>query len=244
MKNYYDAPVSAERQKSFIETGGANAFLRQVYANMGLGLLITAMTAWYVSGNATILSYLIDFQTGSLNILGWIVMFAPLGLVIFLSARIHKMSVSAAATTFAVYSLVNGISLSFIFLVYTQASIFKTFFIAAAMFGAMTLIGFTTKVDLSKFRSILFMGLIGIIIASLVNMFLQSGPMDYIISFIGVVIFAGLTAYDTQKLMQIGLHADPESDSTRKTALMGALALYLDFINLFLFLLRFFGSRE
>ena len=137
-----------------------------------------------------------------------------------------------------------GASLSFIFLMYTGASIAKTFLITASMFGVMAVVGYTTKTDLSKFGSILMMGLVGIIIASVVNMFMRSGTMDYIISFLGVLIFTGLTAYDVQKLKRIGAQMGSEGEMTRKFTIMGALTLYLDFINLFLFLLRFFGNRR
>ncbi|MCB0836082.1 MAG: Bax inhibitor-1/YccA family protein [Bacteroidia bacterium] len=238
MKNYYETPVSESRKQSFIETGEANAFLRQVYTTMSLGLLITGLAAWYVAQSPALVNFFLS------GIMMWVVMLAPLGFVIFLSARIHKMSFTAASITFATYSLVNGISLAFIFLVFEMGIIAQTFFITAGTFGAMTLVGMTTKVDLSKFRSVLYMALIGLIIASVVNIFFGSSMMDFIISVAGVLIFCGLTAYDTQKLMQIGMHADPESESTKKVALIGALALYLDFINLFLFLLRIFGSRD
>ncbi len=137
-----------------------------------------------------------------------------------------------------------GASLSFVFLAYTGASIAKTFVITSAMFGFMALLGYTTKTDLTKFGSIMIMGLVGIIIASVVNMFMQSPMMDYIISFIGVLVFTGLTAYDVQKLKRIGAGVDTESESARKLTIYGALTLYLDFINLFLFLLRFFGNRK
>ncbi|MCB0853057.1 MAG: Bax inhibitor-1/YccA family protein [Bacteroidetes bacterium] len=238
MKNYYETPVSESRKQSFIETGEANAFLRQVYTTMSLGLLITGLAAWYVAQSPALVNFFLS------GIMMWVVMLAPLGFVIFLSARIHKMSFTAASITFATYSLVNGISLAFIFLVFEMGIIAQTFFITAGTFGAMTLVGMTTKVDLSKFRSVLYMALIGLIIASVVNIFFGSSMMDFRISVAGVLIFCGLTAYDTQKLMQIGMHADPESESTKKVALIGALALYLDFINLFLFLLRIFGSRD
>ncbi|MDX2246080.1 MAG: Bax inhibitor-1/YccA family protein [Bacteroidia bacterium] len=238
MRNYFDTPVSEQRKNSFIASGEANAFLRQVFTTMALGLLITGMAAWYVAQSPALISF---FLTGFMR---WIVMFAPLIFVFFLSARIHKMSFTAASLTFATYSLINGISLSFIFLIFQMGMIAQTFFITAGTFGAMALIGLTTKVDLSKFRTILYMGLIGIIIASIVNIFMGSSMFDFIISVAGVVIFCGLTAYDTQKLMEIGMHADAESETTKKIALMGALTLYLDFINLFLFLLRIFGGNR
>jgi FtsH-binding integral membrane protein len=145
---------------------------------------------------------------------------------------------------FVLFSVLLGASLSSIFLIYTSASIMKTFLITSAMFGTMAVVGYTTKTDLTKFGSIMFMGLIGIIIASVVNMFMRSGTMDYIISFIGVLIFTGLTAYDVQKLKRIGSKIGLEDEGARKITIMGALTLYLDFINLFLFLLRFFGNRN
>ncbi len=214
----------------------ARDFMRQVFVIMAIGLAITGMAAWVVSNNPMLLSF---FFNGAMR---WVVMLAPLAFVFFLAARVHKMSVQAASLTFATYSLVNGISLSFIFLIYDLGTIFQVFWITAGTFGAMALIGATTKVDLSKFRSILIFGLVGIIIASIVNMFMNSGPFEYIISIAGVLIFAGLTAYDTQKLLEIGAEADPEDEGTRKVAIMGALNLYLDFINMFLFLLRIFGG--
>lgn len=228
--------LSREQTSNLLDSDLARKFMSQVYTTMAIGLAITGMAAWVVANNADFMQF---FFTG---IMQWIVMFAPLGMVIFLASRITRMSVQAASLAFATYSLINGISLAFIFLLYTTGTIFQVFLITAGTFGAMALIGATTKVDLSKFRGILMFGLIGIIIAMVVNMFLQSSTFDYIVSIIGVLIFAGLTAYDTQKLLQIGATADPESDTTRKVAIMGALTLYLDFINLFLFLLRIFGG--
>lgn len=227
---------SATRERQFVQSGAANAFLRQVFTTMTLGLLITGMAAWWTANTPAALNF---FYTG---VMRWIVMLAPLGLVFFLASRVHRMSFQNASIAFAIYSLVNGISLAFIFIAFTGGTITKVFFITAGMFGAMALVGLTTKTDLTKFRSILFMGLIGIIIAMVVNWFLKSDMMSYIISVIGVVIFAGLTAYDTQKMLVIGANVDPEAESSKKMALIGALSLYLDFINLFLFLLRIFGG--
>lgn len=228
--------ISRQKTQSFIGSDQARAFMSQVFTTMAIGLAITGMAAWVVANNADFMQF---FFTG---IMQWIVMLAPLGLVIFLSTRIYKMSVQGASITFATYSLINGISLAFIFLLYDLGTIFQVFLITAGTFGAMALIGATTKVDLSKFRGILMFGLIGIIIAMLVNFFMQSAMFDYVISIIGVLVFAGLTAYDTQKLLEIGANSDPEAETTRKVAIIGALALYLDFINLFLFLLRIFGG--
>lgn len=229
--------LSREQTRNLLDSDLARKFMSQVYTTMAIGLAITAMAAWVVA-NTPVLA---QFFLGN-TIVYYITLFAPLGLVIFLSSRINRMTVQQASLSFATYALVNGLTLSVIFLIYSPAIIFKVFLITAGTFGAMALIGATTKVDLSKFRGILMFGLVGIIIAMVVNLFMQSETFDYIISIIGVLIFAGLTAYDTQKLLQIGATADPESDATRKVAIMGALTLYLDFINLFLFLLRIFGG--
>lgn len=238
MSKYYEEIRSPQRERAFEETGGLSDFLRQVFATMGLGLLITGIAAWYVGNSPELLNF---FFTG---ITKWIVMFAPLGLVFFLAARVHKMTFTNASIAFGVYALVNGISLAFIFAIYTGAVISQVFLITAGTFGAMALIGYTTKVDLSKFGSLLFMALIGLIIASVVNMFLGSDTFGWIISIVGVLIFCGLTAYDMQKLKIIGANIDPTTEGSKKVALMGALELYLDFINLFLFLLRIFGGRD
>ncbi len=229
--------LSREQTKNLLDSNLARKFMSQVYTTMAIGLAITGMAAWLVATTPVLLQFFLGNQ-----IIFYITLFAPLGLVIFLSSRISRMSVQTATLAFATYALVNGISLASIFLVYELGTIFQVFLITAGTFGAMALIGATTKVDLSKFRGILMFGLVGIIIAMIVNMFMQSSTFDYIVSIIGVLIFAGLTAYDTQKLLQIGATADPESDATRKVAIMGALTLYLDFINLFLFLLRIFGG--
>ena len=175
-----------------------------------------------------------------LSALGWLIMLSPLGLVLLMSFSFDKLSASAMTGIFVLYSILMGMSLSTIFLIYTVKSIAITFSITAGMFGVMAITGYVTKTDLTKFGAIMFMGLIGIIIASLVNFFAKSSSLDYIISFLGVLIFTGLTAYDVQKLKQIGL----SSSASMKTAIYGALSLYLDFINLFLFLLRFFGNRK
>jgi len=222
----------------------AKTFLSGVFMWMFLALGLTAGTAYLFASTPSLISMLINPETGSMNITGWIVMLAPLGLVLWMSAGFRRMSATTMVLVFVLYSVLMGASLSFIFLAYTGASIAKTFVITSAMFGAMGVLGYTTKTDLTKFGSIMFMGLIGIIIASVVNMFMQSPMMDYIISFIGVLVFTGLTAYDVQKLKRIGAGVESDTEDTRKLTIMGALTLYLDFINLFLFLLRFFGDRK
>lgn len=219
-------------------------FLSAVFGWMFLALSITAITAWVFSTTPAFMSAMINPATGSMTLFGWVVMLAPLGFVLWMSAGFYKYPASTLALLFVIFSVLMGMSMSFIFLAFTGASIAKTFLITAGMFGTMAVVGYTTKTDLSKFGSIMFMGLIGIIIASVINMFMHSGTLDYLISFGGVLVFTGLTAWDVQKLKRIGSGAVEGADNTRKMVIMGALTLYLDFINLFLFLLRFFGNRR
>ena len=221
----------------------AKTFMSGIFMWMFLALGITAVTAWLFASSEELITLLYNPE-GGMSIIGWIVMLAPLGLVLWMSAGFQRMSASTMVLIFILFSVLLGASLSSIFLIYTGASIVKTFVITSGMFGTMAVVGYTTKTDLTKFGSLMFMGLIGIIIASVVNMFMQSGTMDYIISFIGVLVFTGLTAYDVQKLKRIGSKVELGSEGTRKLTIMGALTLYLDFINLFLFLLRFFGNRK
>jgi hypothetical protein len=222
----------------------SKTFMSGVFSWMAVALILSGLASYLFGTSETLIHYLINFETGSLSILGWVVMLAPLGLVLLMSYRLEKMSYSTLFMTFIAYSVITGISLSFIFIVYTMSSIAVTFFVTAGTFGIMALVGYTTNTDLTKFGSILFMALIGLILASVVNMFLGSSTMDYIISGLGVLIFTGLTAYDTQKLKQIGMTIDANSEIGKKSAVMGALSLYLDFINLFLFLLRFLGNSR
>ena len=221
----------------------SRTFVAGVFGWMFLALGITAVTSWLFASNQQLMSTMYNAQ-GGMTILGWIVMLAPIGFVIWLSAGFNRMSASTMVLVFVAYSVLMGMSLSFVFLAFTGTSIATTFFVASGMFGVMAIMGYTTKTDLTKFGSIMFMGLIGIIIASVVNMFMRSGSMDYIISFIGVLVFTGLSAYDVQKLKRIGSGMVEGAENTRKMTIMGALTLYLDFINLFLFLLRFFGNRR
>ena len=221
----------------------AKTYLSGVFGWMFLALSITAVTSWLFASSPQLLSLMYNAQ-GGMTLLGWIVLLAPLGFVLWMSAGYQRMAASTMALVFVVYSVLMGMSLSFVFLAFTGTSIATTFLITAGMFGVMAITGYTTKTDLTKFGSIMFMGLIGIIIAMVVNMFMHSSGLDYIISFLGVLIFTGLTAYDVQKLKRIGSGAVAGSENTRKMTIMGALTLYLDFINLFLFLLRFFGNRR
>jgi len=215
---------TAERERTFI---------RSVYAWMFGGLLLTAAAAlWVVSSTA--MQQLIFGNRA----MPWILMLVELGLVMFLSFRITRMSAGAAAGTFLAFSLLNGLTLSVIFFVYTQGQIFQAFATAAGMFGAMSIYGMVTKRDLTSWGSFFFMGLIGIVICSIINIFLHSSALAFAVSFIGVFVFLGLTAYDTQKLKRYA--TSPEL--RENLAIIGALALYLDFINLFLMLLRLFGG--
>ena len=221
-------------------TEAINAFMRGVYQWMTIGLALTAGVAFFTASSPALLNAIFGNQ-----MMAWIVILAPLGFVIALSAGISRMSAGMATGMFMAYSGLMGLSLSTVLMVYTGESVFMAFATAAGMFGAMSIYGMTTKKDLTGMGSFLFMGLIGIVIASVVNIFVGSGQLDWLISVLGVVIFTGLTAYDTQKLKVMG-EAAPADDATavRRGTILGALTLYLDFINLFLMLLRLFGSTR
>ena len=220
---------------------GLRSYMLRVYNIMAMGLGITGVAAYGTYMLAATNPAIAQLLYGSP--LKWVIMLAPLAMVFFLSFRIEKMSVPAAQTTFWVYAGVMGVSLSSIFLVFTGASITQTFFVTAASFGALSLYGYTTKRDLSGMGSFLIMGVFGLIIASIVNIFLGSSALQFAISALGVLIFAGLTAYDTQNIKEMYYEGDGEATAGRK-AIIGALRLYLDFINLFMFLLQFLGNRE
>lgn len=223
------------------------SFVSNVFLWMFAALGITAATAFLFGTNANLMSLLMEVtpQGGArVSAFGWIVTFAPFVIVLVMSMRVNKMSVQQTVFWYVLYSILMGISLSFIFWAYTSASIFKTFIISAGMFGVMAVVGYTTNTDLTKFGSFLFMALIGIIIASLVNFFMHSERLDYIISIVGVLIFTGLTAFDVQKIKQIGETGINDGDVMAKITVHAALTLYLDFLNLFLYLLRFFGSSR
>lgn len=219
-----------------------NTFVANVFSLMFAALIISGISAvWFATESMR--SYIINYE-GGLTTLGWISMIAPIGLVLLIGFGFQKYSAKFLLGVFLIYSTLTGISLSTIFSVYTTSSIASTFFISALTFGVMALTGYTTKTDLTKLGSLLFMGLIGIIIASIVNFFIGSSFMHYIISIIGVLVFTGLTAYDVQKIKNIGNQIQEGSESAQKLMIMGALTLYLDFINLFLMMLRLFGSRD
>jgi FtsH-binding integral membrane protein len=222
----------------------AKTFIASVFSWMGIALAISAVTAYVFGNDPAYMSYLINVEKGGLSTLGYVVMFAPIGFVLLMSFGFNKLSSTALSALFLVYSVIMGMSLSFIFMVYTTGSIYQVFAVSAAMFGIMGAVGYTTKTDLTKMGSLLFMALIGIIIAAVVNIFLRSDGLGYIISFISVIVFTGLTAYDVQKLKNIGSQVEYGSETASKSAILGALTLYLDFINLFLSLLRLFGSRK
>jgi len=222
----------------------SKTFMSGVFAWMGIALGISALTAWVFGNDMSYMSYLINMESGGLSALGYVVMFAPIGFVLLMSFGFNRLSSTALTALFLVYAVIMGMSLSFIFLAYTMGSIVGVFFSSAAMFGVMALMGYSTNTDLTKMGSILMMALIGIIIASLINMFLKSDGMSYIISIVSVIIFTGLTAYDVQKLKNIGAGLEYGTEATAKLSIIGALTLYLDFINLFLALLRLFGNRR
>lgn len=215
------------------------ALMRKVYVWMTLALVITGFTAYIVASSQSLLSLI--YTTPAVM---WILIIAELAIVIGVSAAINRLSLSVATLLFVLYSVINGALFSSIFLVYTMSSIAKVFFITAGTFAAMSIYGYTTKSDLTSWGKLLFMALIGLIIATVVNLFLKSSGLEMILSYAGVLIFVGLTAYDTQKIKQMCLQAPDAGETMQKYALLGALSLYLDFINIFIYLLRIFGRRE
>ena len=212
---------------------------RKTYLWMTFALVITALSAMVVAKSPALIQMIYGSSFGI-----WAIVIAELALVWFLSARIMKMSLAFAGLMFIVYSVLNGAMLSAILFVYSPACIYKTFFITAGTFASVSLFGYLTKKDLSRMGSIMFMALIGLIIATVVNIIVHSSMLDIIISYVGVIVFVGLTAWDTQKLKSLYEEAEEANDSVLKMALLGALSLYLDFINLFLYLLRIFGRNE
>ena len=230
-------PITRSSASTINVDAGLRTYMQRVYNFMALGLSITGATAYLTAQSPEMMQLI--FGTP----LRYLVIFAPLIMVLILSARISKMSFANAQTLFWVYAGVLGLSLASIFMVYTGQSIAKVFFITSGMFAGTSLYGYTTQRDLSKFGSFLFMALLGIIIASIVNIFLNSGPMQFAISVLSVLIFTGLTAYDTQMIKEMYYENDDTEVSSKK-ALFGALSLYMNFLNLFLALLRLFGDRR
>ena len=236
-------PFNTSRAQPLQYESGADTvtvaqFFNTVYAWMASGLALTAVVAWWVSTQYSVMRSI--FQPGTVLVLFLI----EIGLVLALSAAIQKINSTLATILFLVYSAINGLTLSVIFLVYTQASLYTAFFITAGTFGAMSVYGFVTKRDLTSLGSMLFMALIGLIIASVVNVFWANSTLYWLISYAGVLIFVGLTAYDTQKLRYIAMQVGGDREMANRMAIYGALNLYLDFINLFILLLRIMGKRR
>lgn len=224
---------------SIIEQTGSRiqTYMSHVYGWMAVGLLLTAFVAWFASNNDQLIILLERIM--------WVLLIAEIGLVFAISGMINRLSGATATTLFMLYSVINGLTFSIYFKYYTSSSIASVFFITAGMFSALAIYGYTTKRNLSGLGSFLFMGLIGIVIASLVNIFLQSAPLMWAITYIGVFVFAGLTAYDTQKLKEFGVNLSQDDQNMfRRYVILGALTLYLDFINLFIMLLRIFADRR
>ena len=236
-ENWYD--VDSLRNKDFAMSTAFPALMRKVFVWMTLALAITGLTAYGVATSPALLSLIFSSKV---TFFGLII--AEFALVFAISGAINRLSLSTATLLFILYSVVNGATLSSIFFAFSVATIGKVFFITAGTFGAMALVGYTTKTDLTSMGKLLFMALLGIIIASVVNMFVASSGLDLILSYVGVLVFVGLTAYDTQKIKQMCQTAPDAGESAQKLALIGALSLYLDFINLFLYLLRIFGNNR
>lgn len=236
-ENWMD--VEQYRDSNYALSSAFPALMRKVFVWMTLALAITGITAFGVATSPALISAIFGSK-----VLFWGLIIAEFALVMGISGAISRMSLSTATLLFVLYSVVNGATLSVIFLAFSMSVIAKTFFITAGTFGVMALVGYTTKTDLTSMGKLLFMALLGLIIATVVNLFVQSTGFDLIISYVGVLIFVGLTAYDTQKIKQMCFEAPNGGEMSQKLALLGALTLYLDFINLFLYLLRIFGRKE
>jgi FtsH-binding integral membrane protein len=242
-------PAFVAEQKGAV----AKKFFASVFLWMFIALGLSTLAAFFMANTPGLMDYLIKYdeagnRTG-MSTLGYVAMFSPLALVMLMSAGLSRLSYTALVGVFVLYSVLTGVSLSFILLAYTSASIISCFAAAAGIFGIMAVLGYTTETDLTQYRSIIMVGLIGLVIATVVNMFLGSAQFDYILSFFGVAIFTALTAYDVQKLKNIGEGIEQNGDQiahadTKKLAIVGALSLYLDFLNIFLYLLRILGSRR
>ena len=237
MNNYFDTHTLTSNTAS---RAAQSSLMRSVYVWMTLALVITGLTAMYVAKSMTLIQLMMEN-----SLFFWGLLLAEVGVVVYLTARIHRMAFSTATVLFILYSLLNGVTLSVLFLVYTFSSIATTFFVTAGTFGAMALFGYVTRRDLSRIGSLCIMGVIGLIIASVVNFFLHNSMMDLVISCAGVLVFVGLTAYDAQKIKRLLMTEGMEvNETTQKIALLGAMTLYLDFINLFIYLLRLLGDRK
>lgn len=236
-ENWYD--VDSIRGNDFSLSAAFPVLMRKVFAWMTLALVITGITAYGVATSPALMALIFSSKLTFFGLIG-----LELVLVMAISAAINRMSLATATLTFVLYSIVNGATLASIFYVFSLNSIAQVFFITAATFGVMSLVGYTTKTDLSSFGKLFFMALIGIIIATIVNIFLGNAMLDMIICYVGVLVFVGLTAYDVQKIKEMCQMAPDAGETMQKLALLGALTLYLDFINLFLYLLRILGDRK
>ncbi|SMO51686.1 Bax inhibitor-1/YccA family protein [Paracoccus laeviglucosivorans] len=247
MQDYNSIRTAGTATRSAAVDEGLRAYMNKVYSLMAVAMLVTAGAAWGIAGLAmnadgTLSPFGAAIYTSPLK---WLIMFAPLIMVFAFGAAVNRLSVSAATTVFYFFAAIMGVSISWIFMVYTSFSIVQTFLITAIAFAGLSLYGYTTKRDLSGMGTFLMMGLIGLIIASIVNIFLKSSAMQFAISAIGILIFAGLTAFDTQNIKNTYLQmANSDRDFLGKAAIMGALQLYLDFLNMFMFLLQFMGNRD
>lgn len=235
-----------------VEREGASVskqFFANVFLWMFVALSLSTVAAYLFGSNANLMQYLINQETGGISGLGYAAMFAPLGLVMLMGFGLSKLSYPALVGVFVLYSVLTGVSLSFILLAYTTGSVVSCFAGAAGIFGVMAIMGYTTNIDLSKFGPILMVGVIALVIAMVINMFIQSEQFSLFMAFIGIAIFTALTAYDVQKIKRIGMGIEARGDEvlqvdSKKMAIVAALSLYLDFLNIFLFLLRIFGGRK
>lgn len=231
------------------EKSVSKKFFANVFLWMFIALALSTAAALFISSSPEARAQLIDFNTGKRTILGYIAMFAPLGLVLLMSAGFSRLSYGALLGVFVLFSVLLGVSLSFILLIYTGTSVVTCFAAAAGIFGIMAFMGYTTNIDLSKFGPILMVGVVGLFIAGIANMFIQSEQFSLVMAFIGIAVFTALTAYDVQKIKRIGQGLEEDGQSigstdSKKLAIMAALSLYLDFINIFIYLLRIFGDRK
>lgn len=239
--------TTAQQAQATTYDAGLRAYMLRIYNLMASALALTGITALVTANTPALLMTFYNVQGDQIvgmSGLGWLVALAPIGLALWMGFGVHRMTASAAQMVFWAFAVLMGLSLSSVFLLFTGESIARTFFITAGTFGAMSLWGYTTKKDLTGMGSFLFMGLIGLILASLVNLFMQSSALHFATSVIGVLIFVGLTAYDTQRLKNLYYQMSGAGEMMAKVAIMGALSLYLDFINMFMYLLRFFGDRR
>lgn len=245
--NHLFTGIPRSNARALAYDDGLRAYMLKIYNYMGSALALTGIVALLAVQSEAFLNMMYVMEGGAITgmkPLAWVVMLAPLGMALWLGFGLHRMSLRAAQAAFWGFAVVMGLSMTTIFLTYTGASIARVFFITAGVFGAMSLYSYTTKRDLTKLGSFLIMGVIGLIIASLANIFLQSSALQFALSIIGVLVFTGLTAYDTQKLKEIYYQLSMEGEQMAKTVIMGALTLYLDFINIFMSLMHLLGERR